>query len=906
MKRIAFILTAVVCCCLASQAASLHHLRVNRLAEPTGILRSALFSWQVSSESLDVRQEAYAIRAAVSTEAFKAGGRALLWDSGRVESDETLQVAWQGRKLPSASRIYWQLEVWLSSGEHVVSPVQSFQTGLTPRDWGRARWIGVNGFDSIAVDSDGRQSMPAHYLRREFDIQKPVRRAMLYVSGIGHTTTFLNGQRVSQDIFGTVQTDWNKTVYYNTFDVTALMRQGRNAVAMELGSGYALGLRRESPDFGGPRMMARLIVETQDDTVSIGSDTQWKATDRGPIRSNNLYDGERYDARMELGGWTMPGYDDSRWAQADEMPMPEGNIEPQPCPGIRTQVELHPVSIKALGDGRYIADMGQNMVGQLKVSLQGRTGQPVVMRFAESVNADTTQLYTDNLRSAQCTNTYIPARNGAFDYQPSTVYQGFRFVEMSGLARPPRPQDVTGCVQYDLMEESASFECDNELLNKLHQNALWGIRGNYHGMPTDCPQRDERLGWTGDRLTGCYGENILFDNGAFYYKWLRDLQDTQNDEGQIADIAPTYWKGLRGINVTWTGVAVYATYMLYRRYGDLAAVRTYYPTLQRWVAFIMQKGMQDGIVTKDSYGDWCMPPERQELIHSENPARKTDGAILSTTVFYDILRMMREMATLLGNTADTQHFARTAASMKAAYNRRYFNPETAQYGNNTVTANILSLDLGLVPDGYEDEVMQNIVGVTEKDFDGHVSCGVLGIQHFMRGLTRRGQLPLAWKVVNQRTYPSYGYMIDRGATTIWELWNGDTADPAMNSGNHVMLLGDLLLWYYEDLAGIRNAEGSVGYKYIEMKPCFPEGLHHVKASQQTASGMVRSEWHRQGDHLEWTVELPATTKATLHLPARFQVNPTGPGVHSVQTEGDTTVIELGSGIYTLRSQQPGQ
>ena len=515
MKRIASILIVTLCCCVATWGGSLHHLRVNRMAEPTGILRSAQFSWMVSSEGQDVRQVAYAIRAAASPEALKAGGRSLLWDSGRVESGETLQVPWQGRKLPSASRIVWQLEVWLSTGEHIVSPVQTFQTGLTPRDWGKARWIGVNGFDSIVVDSAGRQSMPAHYLRREFDVQNPVRRAMLYVSGIGHSAMYINGRPVTNDVFGTVQTNWDKTVYYNTYDVTALLRRGRNAMGMELGAGYALGLRRDSPSFGGPRMMARLVVETDRDTLGIASDTQWKATDRGPIRSNNLYDGECYDARMELGNWTMPGYNDSRWAQADEMPMPEGNIEPQPCPGIRTQAELHPVSIKPLGKGRYIADMGQNMVGQLKVSLQGRTGQPVVMRFAEAVNADTTQLYTDNLRSALCTNTYIPARNGSFSYQPSTVYQGFRFVEITGATRQPRPQDITGCVQYDEMEERGSFECDNELLNQLHRNALWGIRGNYHGMPTDCPGRPGPAGRhrTGI-LEGTAGHERHLDGGS--------------------------------------------------------------------------------------------------------------------------------------------------------------------------------------------------------------------------------------------------------------------------------------------------------------------------------------------------------------------------------------------------------
>jgi len=863
-------------------------------------MRTTQFSWQISSQKKDVRQVAYAIKAATSREKLEKGGRDLLWDSGRQESDETLQIPWQGRKLPAASHIFWQVEVWLSSGEYVKSPVQEFLTGLTPRHWKGARWIGVNDIEQTITDNEKRRDLPVRYLRREFNITKDVTRATLYISGMGHSQTYINGKSVSEDIFGTIQSDWNKTVYYNTIDVTSLVQKGRNAIGTELGNGFTLGLREGSPKFGGPRLRAQLIIETKSDTTYLSTDTLWRATNRGPIRLNNIYDGETYDARMELKGWTFPGYNDSQWEAADEMIKPIGVVEAQPCPGIRTQVELHPLRIKKLDQGRYIVDMGQNMVGQLRVSLQGKKDVPVVMRFAETVNADTTQLYTDNLKSARCTNTYIPARNGAFTYQPSMTYQGFRFVEISGCTQIPKAQDITGCVQYDQMEARATFECDNELLNQLHQNALWGIRGNYHGMPTDCPQRDERFGWTGDRVTGCYGENILLDNGALYYKWLRDLQDTQNDEGQLADIAPEYWGALRGYNVTWTGVAVYATYLLYKRYGDMAAMRTYYPFLQRWMRFTMLNSLENGIVTRDTYGDWCMPPEREELIHSEDPSRKTEGAVLSTTVFYDILRMMKEMATVMGIHADAQYYARTAAEIKAAYNRKYFNTETAQYANNTVTANILSLDLGLVPDGFEDKVMQNIIDVTEKDFGGHISCGVLGIQHFMRCLTRKGQLPLAWKVVNQRTYPSYGYMIDHGATTIWELWNGNTADPAMNSRNHVMLLGDLLLWYYEDLAGIRNAEGSLGYKHLDMSPCFPEELHRVKASQLTASGMVRSEWERQGDHLHWVIELPATTSATVRIPSRFGIHPSGPGIHSVKTEGDMTIIELGSGLYELK------
>ncbi len=883
---------------VGAYAAGITDLRVNRLSEPTGITRTAQFSWSVTSDKSDVVQTAYRITVATTPEGLK-GGTGQLWDSQKVESAETLQTGYQGRRMPYGAIIYWQVEVWLSSGEHAVSPVQHFLTGLRISDW-KAQWIGVADFENIIFDGD-RQDLPARYVRREFDIPARVKRATLYVSGMGHSTTYLNGQRVSEDIFGTVLSDWNKTVYYNTIDVTSLVQKGHNAIGTELGNGFTLGLRKNYRNFGGPRVMAQLVVETDEETITVGTNREWKATNRGPIRRNNIFDGELYDARQELGDWTRAGYDDSKWTAADVMPVPEGTMMAQPNPGIRTQMEIHPIEIRDMGNGRCIIDMGQNMAGQLRATLKGEAGRQVVIRHAELLTPQRDSLYVANLRSARCTNTYIPANNKTFTYQPHLVYQGFRYVEISGLSEMPKTEDITGCVQYDQMEQRASFECDNELLNQLHKNALWGIRSNYHGIPTDCPQRDERLGWTGDRVTGCYGENILMDNGALYYKWLNDLTDSQNDMGQIAHLAPEYRSG-RHDGVTWPGAFVYATYMLYRRYGDMDAVFRFYPYLQRWVNYTFEKTQKDNILTVDRYGDWCMPPESKELIHSKDSTRVTDGKVLSTTVFYDILRMMSEMATRISNTADASYYAQLAAQIKAAYNKEFFDIEKAQYSNNTVTANILSHELGLVPQGFEERVMQNIVDVTESQFDSHVSCGVLGIQHLMRGLTRNGHLDLAWKIVNQRTYPSYGYMIDNGATTIWELWNGNTADPSMNSGNHVMLLGDLLLWYYEDLAGIRNADDALGYHKIYMAPCFPDELHHVKAWQKTASGMVRSEWTRQDETLNWQIEIPANTTATVCIPVRFGIHPTaGEAIHSVEEKDDVILVEVGSGKHTFAS-----
>ena len=898
MKRILLPLLASFMVIANAFASHLTGFRVGRSPEASGITRTTQFSWQISSSKSNVRQMAYRIRVA-TTEAELRERRNLLWDSDDMRSDESVAIPYQGRRLPYMSDVCWQVEVWLSTGEHITSPVQHFLTGLKQFDR-EAQWIGC-GSEADIIRSDNRsRDLPARYMRREFSVGGKVRKAILYVSGMGYGCTYINGKPVTDDIFGTLQTDYDKTVYYNTYDVTDLVRKGDNAIGSVLGNGYVL-FHDESKDFGLPRYKAQLVIRTDADTTTIVTGTDWKITTEGPIQLNNLYDGERYEAAREMKGWTLPAFDDSRWQAAQRMQAPTGIVMPQPSPGMRTQKELKPQDIRRTTDGRYIIDMGQNMVGQLRVRLSGKKGTPVVIRHAEKLDPkNPDQLYTANLRSAKCTNTYVPAQDGKFTYQPQLVYQGFRYVEIAGASDEPSASDITGCVVYDLMADQGTFWCDNELLNQLHQNAYWGIIGNYHGMPTDCPQRDERLGWTGDRVMGCYGENLLTDNGALYYKWLHDVFDTQDDRGQIADICPEYW-AMRRNDVAWEAICVYATYMLFRRYGDVSAMQEFYLPMQRYMRYLTDN-LQDGIVPTNQWGDWCMPPEREELIHSEDPARRTDGKLISTAMFYSCLSMMGEMATYLGINADMLEYDRLQQQIKAAYNRHWYNAEKAQYSNNTVTANLLSLEFGLVPEGDEERVLQNIIDVTENKFNSHVSCGVLGIQHLMTGLTRCGKLDLAMRIVLNRDYPSYGYMIEHGATTIWELWNGDTANPAMNSGNHVMLLGDLLVWYYEDLAGIRQTPTGRAYKHLDMRISMPEELNHVRASRETPYGTVRSEWERTAEGLSWKIEIPAGTTARVHVPEGYTVQ----GLRSLrwasaEVEDNDVCLIIGSGSYTINA-----
>jgi alpha-L-rhamnosidase len=861
------------------------------------------FSWKFVSDKPDVMQVAYQIEVAASEKDLKAGSN-LLWSSGRVDSDQSVFVGYAGKPLESGKKYFWRTTIWTNQGEIARSDIRYWSTALLNNtDW-KAKWIGLNDTENLKVENN-RTILPARYLRKEFKVASKPKRAVLYISGVGSSVCYLNGKTIGDDVFGPLPTWYDVSVPYLTYDVTSCIKKGDNAIGVALGNGRYLTMReRNMFGFGLPRLIAQLDIEYANGEHEIViSDDSWMATNKGPITENNEFDGEKYDERLALGRWTESGYDASAWKKAERMEAPKGKLTAQLSPSLKVMEEIKPLSVKPSGEGRYIVDMGQNMVGLLQVRLNGKKDQPVTLRFAEVLKPDGSELYTDNLRGALVTDVYTPAKDGSFTWEPLFVYHGFRFAEISGVDDEPTVADFTGKVVYDEMATTGSFETSDELINQLYKNAYWGIRGNYRGMPTDCPQRDERLGWLGDRATGAHGESFLFNNALMYNKWLVDIEESMNENGSISVVSPRYWT-IFNDDVTWPSAYFYIADMLYKQFGDAHSIKMRYPSMKKWVQHMTDTQMKDYILLKDTYGDWCMPPESPELIHSQDPSRKTNGQVLSTTVFYSILQLMQKFAVINGAPADAKEYADLAAKIKEAYNRKFFNAETGQYDNNTVTANILSLQLGLVPEGYKEKVFANIVEKTEVDCKGHVSVGVLGIQHLMRGLTEHGNLELAYRIVTNETYPSWGYMINNGATTIWELWNGDTANPAMNSRNHVMLLGDLLIWFYENLAGIKNDPSAVGFKKIRMEPVFPEKLNHVDASHESPYGTIKSHWTRNGDKLSWDITIPANTTATVKLPQRFGIkaDTNQSGIHTVKEADGSLILELGSGSYLLQSE----
>lgn len=878
-------------------------LKVEMQENPQGIATvTPRFSWQIASKVHDLVQESYRIQVASSKEDLKKE-KNLIWDSGIVLSDQSILIPYGGNDLASQQRYFWRVKIATGQGESGWSEIRNWSMAILNEGEWQAKWIGENGFSNPGETDKKETRLAARYLRKPFTTKSEVQRAMLYISGQGSYQAFLNGQKISEEILSPTVSWYPERVYYNVYDVTSLVRKKENLLGVTLGNGRFFGMREGATMvFGFPRLLAQLKIEYRDGSSDIiVTDASWKVTSKGPIVANNEYDGEEYDARLELIGWDKVGYDDNGWKSADLMEAPGGKLTAQPNPNMQVQEEIKPVGITRLSDGKFILDMGQNMVGWLQINLKGKKGQPVTLRFAEVLNPDST-LYLANIRGAKVTDIYTPAQDGMFTWEPSFVFHGFRFVEISGLEEEPPLSAFTGKVIYDKMATTGSFETSNEIINRIFKNAYWGIRGNYRGMPTDCPQRDERHGWLGDRATGCYGEAFIFNNALLYSKWTQDIEDSQSPEGSISVVSPRYWT-IYNDDVTWPAAYFYAANMLYRQYGDTQPIKKHYASMKRYLEHIREVSMQDGIITKDTYGDWCMPPESQELIHSADPARKTAGAVLSTTMYYSLLRLMTQFAEISDHPEDIPGFLELAAKIKEAYNAKFFHADSAMYDNNTVTANILSLRLGLVPEGYEQRVFENLSQKTAIDLGGHVSAGVLGIQQLMRGLTENGNVDLAYKIATNDTYPSWGYMVKKGATTIWELWNGDTADPAMNSGNHVMLLGDLIIWYYENLAGIKNHPESVGYKQLLMRPSFPKGLSHVKASYQSVYGEIDSEWKKENGVFSWDITIPANCSAIVQLPKRLNIKqPEGEGIRNV-TESDTEIgIEVGSGSYRFTNQ----
>ncbi len=911
MKKVHSLL--IVLCIFSTWAQnplSVSNLQCEMLNNPLGIdVLNPRLSWQFLTSDSEVEQHAYHIMVASSIENLNRN-QADLWDSGVVRSSASINIAYSGKKLKSKTAAFWKVRVWTNKGESGWSAPAHWSMGiLTYAEWKSTRWIGCNQL--FPGDTIGQFSkLSARYLRKKISIKKEIKHAKVYIMGMGLYEFYINGTKIGDQVLAPVPTDYTKNIKYNVFDVTSQLKTGENVLGTILGNGRFFAMRQEYKpykikSFGFPKMAMQLDIAYADGSHEIiKSDTSWKFSPYGPIRSNNEYDGEIYDARLELQHWNEINFDDSKWQYVTWVEEPGGFPEAQMTPNMKVMDEIIPVAIRPKND-TYIIDMGQNMVGWLQLKVKGRRGEKIKLRFAESLQEDGS-LYTANLRDAKVTDTYILKGSSEEVWEPKFVYHGFRFVEISGLQYQPKRQDFLGKVVYDNIETTGTFECSDPTMNQIFNNAYWGIRGNYKGMPVDCPQRNERQAWLGDRTTGAYGESFLFDNQTLYAKWLDDIKFSQTLDGGIPDVAPAFWR-YYGDGVTWQGAYIKVADMLYQQFADKNVIQNHYPFMKKWMDYMEANYLKNGLISQDKYGDWCVPPESPTIIRSKDPSRLTDGEVLSSAFYFHLLQIMKKFAKIIkAPQEDILHFERVANLIKTEFNKKFLNTSSFTYANNTVTANVLPLAFDMVPHNLKAKVFENMVHEIEVGKQGHISTGVVGTQFLMRTLTENGRGDLAYKLASNRTYPSWGYMVENGATTIWELWNGNTADPEMNSQNHVMLLGDLLIWYYENIAGIKSSSTFPGFKQIIMKPDFEAGLTYVKASYNSTHGIIKSHWKKGKKELTWNISIPANTSAQVYLPtddiSTITINQAPINrlsLKHVKVENQQ-ILELKSGTYRLQ------
>lgn len=814
---------------------------------------------------------------------------------------------------------FWKVKVVTNKGNSEWSETAMWSVGLLSKaDW-KATWIGydkASPWDSLTTWS----RLSARYLRKEFTSPKIIRKATIYISGLGLYEMYMNGKKVDDRVMAPLPTDYRQSVLYNTYDVTNDLQKGNNAIGIVLGNGRFFTMRQNYKpakinNFGFPKLLFQLEIVYSDGTKNlVVSDNTWKLNVDGPIRTNNEYDGEEYDATKELGNWSNAGFDDAKWMNALKVNAPAGKLTAQMTSPIRIMRRIQPVNIREVAGGNYIMDLGQNFSGVLRMKVKGARGQKVLLRFAESLKP-TGELYVANLRDAKVTDMYTLKGGEVETWQPSFVFHGFRYVEIQGFPGKASVENFEGEMIYDEMDNTGSFTCSDSVINGIVRNAWWGIASNYKGMPIDCPQRNERQPWLGDRATGSGGESFLFNNQALYAKWLDDIEQSQLPGGAIPDVAPAFWNYYSD-NMTWPGTYILVADMLYRQFGNKEVITSHYASMKKWIQYMEGKYLDHSLMTKDKYGDWCVPPESLELIRSKDSLRNTNGTLIATAYYYMLLQKMKGFAELSGHTSDIKVYDERANKSRVAFNRKFFNPKKNSYDNNSVTANLLPLYFNMAPDSLREAIFNNIYSRIRIADSMHISTGVIGTQWLMRGLTKFRRSDIAFNLASNNSYPSWGYMLRNNATTIWELWNGNTANPQMNSQNHVMLLGDLLIWLFEDLGGIKSDNKEVGFKKIIMKPENIDGLFFVNAKYQSSYGTIVSEWKKDESRtiFTWRISIPANTTALVYVPAENEKDVLESGkpvitnaeIKLIRMDDRCAVIQIGSGNYSFESQFPSR
>ncbi len=758
------------------------------------------------------------------------------------------------------------------------------------------------------MGASNHRRLPSRMLRREFSIMKPLQRATASVSGLGFFDLYLNGQRVGDSLMNPALTGYDRRVCYVTFDLTRDVHQGDNAVGVVLGNGRYFAPRRDVPvpmtNYGFPKLLFQLRLEYADGSVEdVVSDERWKLTTEGPIRADNEYDGEEYDARREMPGWSSPGFDDSRWQRAELVQPPGGTLEAQMLEPIRVTEVLRPVAVTNPKPGIFLVDFGQSFYGTVRIKVSGPAGTGV--RIHTSFNVTPDGLLNDsNDRSALNTDVYTLKGQGAESWSPRFKGNATRYAQVEGFPGTPTADNFEGLVTHTDMELVGGFECSNPLINRIYANARWGTRMQNRSVPME-PDRDERMPWSGHPAKTSESEGYVFNVARFYDHFLHNYRVHQGEDGSLQEILPPYWT-FNSKDIIWPSVVTVIPDWYYNFYGDLRLVSDQFPCMKRWVLF-QQKAYQkpDGTIDYCNYGDWV----DGSWIKGSTDKRTTSRPLMSTAYFYNNCRIVARAARLLGKAEDAKRFGDLADRVKAAFHARFFDPKTNTYESKTQGSYVFPLAFGLVPEDHRAAVAANLVEEILVKHKGHTSVGLVGMQWFMQVLTDVGRPDVAYTVATQTTRPSWGYMVSKGATTSWERWDTDTQDGGMNGESQKILSGNLEAWHYQTLGGINYDPERPGFKHVILRPHPVGDLTFVRSEHRSLYGPIVSRWRIEGGAFVWNIAVPPNTTATVFVPARAATDVTEEGKSAAQSEGvrflrmeaGAAVYAIGSGTYAFRS-----
>ena len=864
--------------------------------DPVGIdVAKPRLSWQLTTTENGVMQTAYEIRVAESASKLSSGK--LIWSTGKVNNSQSVNIVYNGPVLSSSERVYWQVRVWDSKDKATAWSAPAFwEMGiLSPSEW-KGSWI------TFGKPKEVKESLPSQYFRKEFSLSKKVKSARVYATSLGFYELHLNGSKVSTDLFTPGWTSFKKRLQYQTYDITSMLKD-KNTIGVVLADGWYrgnLGWSKKGAYYGNQlAFLLQLQVTYMDGTIeNISSDNSWKATTNGPILGSDIYNGETYDARLELTGWDQTGYDMGKWD--NPLPFNQSNdilVAPHGVP-VKAIQEIKPIKQFVTPKGELVYDMGQNMVGWIRLKISGKPGDQVTLKFAEVLDKEG-NVYTENLRAAKATDVYILKGEGIETFEPHFTFHGFRYLKIEGLNTPPALDQITGVVIHSDITPTGNFSCSDTLINKLQHNIQWGQKGNFVDVPTDCPQRDERLGWTGDAQVFSTTAAFNFNVAAFYTKWMGDFTADQLPDGKVPHVIPDVLNGGGGATA-WADASVIVPWNVYLAYGDTKILEVQYPSMKGWIGYMTSRAQADHLWIGDPhFGDWLAFATN----NSDYPGATTEKDLIATAYYYHSTILLSKIALIIGEKEDAEKYKTLASGIRESFNREFVTPN-GRLVSHTQTAYALALSFDLL----SPEIAAKAAAYCAKDVEKfqHLTTGFVGAPLLCKTLSTIGRDDLAFMLLNNKKYPSWLYPVMQGATTIWERWDGQKPDGSfqdkgMNSFNHYAY-GAIGEWLYQHVAGLKMDENMPGYKHILFAPHPGGGLKNAGAEISTLYGKVSSSWKFENDNFVYEVIIPANTSATVSLPyARAdQVKQDGLPVKGdfVQNTNELQ-INLGSGKYSF-------